>query len=657
MSNRRFILIDHSIRGYGGHHYEYAVHVLSAAREAGFETILAVNRAFDASTDTAGGDAPPWRIVPVYEHGFWRTVAPRARPPANADDWRRRMFERRLRFKYGKWGEALAMLPLFRRHYTPATIMQDARSRSQLVLMLLGLLVLKWPYNILASLVYLVRVIVDPLEEYLIKVGQAVWHLLLMVFYPVRIVKHLGLFSRRGCAADRGTAEFARDTAALFDQVGYREGDVVFVPTLSDRDLVGLQKFLSGHPPAHRATWHLLFRRDLVDAESRRGAAPPAIGGKAVRAFRRFAEHANGADVRFYTDTDRLTEEYGQMGVARFTTLPIPINPRFSQRSDSSGASRRPLKVVYAGDARVEKGYHILPEIVRDLHRNGHADDVQFRIQSNFAHARPQDATIERLARTELSLYPSDRVELIGAPLDSAGYHDLVASADIVLVLYDEANYYARSSGILVEALAAGIPVVAPADSWMGQQLAEATYAHLFDRLGAADVVSRWRAGEVNRGGATEWVITRPDKATGVYLTVDRPAERQSAAIMEVELRGPGRAATVTRRMLHHVADRPRCIALIALEPGIEATAVRLRDAAGGAAIGPMGLEAAFVSDDPIGLMPEAVGRAYLPGESVSEHLRQIVEHYEHYRATACRHAAVWNERHSAARLVRELVS
>ena len=40
----KFVLIDHSLKQIGGHHYEYAIHILTAAHEAGYEPVLAVYR-------------------------------------------------------------------------------------------------------------------------------------------------------------------------------------------------------------------------------------------------------------------------------------------------------------------------------------------------------------------------------------------------------------------------------------------------------------------------------------------------------------------------------------------------------------------------------------------------------------------------------------
>lgn len=61
----RFVLIDHSLVDFSGHHFEYAQAVLNAAAEAGYEPVLAANRAFNVLPDS------PWAIHPVYKYGVW----------------------------------------------------------------------------------------------------------------------------------------------------------------------------------------------------------------------------------------------------------------------------------------------------------------------------------------------------------------------------------------------------------------------------------------------------------------------------------------------------------------------------------------------------------------------------------------------------------
>ncbi len=61
----RFVLIDHSLIDYSGHHYEYAQSALAAAAAAGFQAILAANRRFSAKAEL------PWPVYPAYKYGVW----------------------------------------------------------------------------------------------------------------------------------------------------------------------------------------------------------------------------------------------------------------------------------------------------------------------------------------------------------------------------------------------------------------------------------------------------------------------------------------------------------------------------------------------------------------------------------------------------------
>ncbi len=67
----KFILIDHSLDGLGGHHYEYAVHVSHAAQRMGYEIVLATHRRF-----SDGGSLPKdWAIWPLFRHGIYSKYA------------------------------------------------------------------------------------------------------------------------------------------------------------------------------------------------------------------------------------------------------------------------------------------------------------------------------------------------------------------------------------------------------------------------------------------------------------------------------------------------------------------------------------------------------------------------------------------------------
>lgn len=63
---KKFLLIDPSIIDSTGHHYEYSINVLEAAKESGYKPVLATNKLFKAS--------PQFDYYPVYKYGFWSFI-------------------------------------------------------------------------------------------------------------------------------------------------------------------------------------------------------------------------------------------------------------------------------------------------------------------------------------------------------------------------------------------------------------------------------------------------------------------------------------------------------------------------------------------------------------------------------------------------------
>ena len=62
-------------------------------------------------------------------------------------------------------------------------------------------------------------------------------------------------------------------------------------------------------------------------------------------------------------------------------------------------------------------------------------------------------------------------VQLIKEPMEADGYYSLLAQSDVLLVGYSPTSYRYRSSGVLMEAMAAGKVVVTTSGSWMASQV------------------------------------------------------------------------------------------------------------------------------------------------------------------------------------------
>ena len=88
--------------------------------------------------------------------------------------------------------------------------------------------------------------------------------------------------------------------------------------------------------------------------------------------------------MRFYTDTVELALDYGCLAGVDFRVLPIPFRTELIPPRSSLGPHDGPLKVLFLGDVREEKGFLLLPELVRTLDEQYlKSDKLRFVIQAS----------------------------------------------------------------------------------------------------------------------------------------------------------------------------------------------------------------------------------------------------------------------------------
>jgi glycosyltransferase involved in cell wall biosynthesis len=378
----KFVLIEPAIEGWTGHYYEYAARVLRAAKAAGYEPILVVNRAF---RNTHSKDI---RYIPIYRLG--QRLVPKSFPLY--------YLARKLKNKSQSWIAA--------RKATPVSNVSM------------------------------------PVQSPQIQKDKPLRWVMKRTFGRYKV------------------ASFIRDTRALLKQISLSADDIVFFPTASEYELQGLIQIFKYYPDYMNAKWHFLFHSNIIPIELR-------------DAFMRMQHLLAGENLYFYTDTEQLTQQYNQLDILPFTTLPIPIDLGLSQTDKKLKPVTPPFCVSYIGDARGEKGYQHLPDVVKNLWNDYVLKDkIKFVIQSNFNIEEGEPAAI--VARAKLDALQGRSVTLLKEPLNPVDYRDLLLKSDIVLFPYDSVAYAARSSGIFTEAMVAGIPVVVPEGSWMALQLQQA---------------------------------------------------------------------------------------------------------------------------------------------------------------------------------------
>lgn len=655
----RFVLVEPAIVDLTGHYYEYGVRLLQAAERAGYKPVLATNRRVTVR------ERVPYEIHPVYRYGYWPEARrlPFTRYVHGLSAATQRLavwFKCAALFSvFGMLAARRRPLPILR---TALRLPADYGWKTALLVALLSPLIVP-ALAVAIPLRSLHRAIELRAARRQRPSPKARWQALLARAAGLR--QRLGVWSanRLHCRA------FYRDTSRLVRRLGMRHGDVVFVLTMNDKDLFGLVAALKKNPRSKLASWHLMFRRNIYH-----GAEPDYPNQdeqmRPLRnAFREFQKRLADWPVFLHTDTEQLTSQYNRLGVAPFATLPIPVSKEF-HIPPKSATTGDPLRIVYIGDARSEKGYHYLPRLVQDIWSTPeYRDAIEFVFQSNISSACREPETF--VARAQLQSLRNSRLEVITEPLASDDYTRLTLSGDVILVPYDRVNYYARSSGVFAEAAAAGIPMIVPAGSWMAVELADAIYdyhrgldEHRLDDAKSTSLLAvsprqpELGGASAKRGGvrpANRYQVRVPHGATHLRIMFEGEGN-QAGRFAEIAIeqytprgrRAKRAAATVggTRRLrgstLAPLARRAQVIQFTidqAFAPG----ALLLEN-----------LRVDFLHA-PRGLPQSAAGVVYSDPASLADCVREIVDWRPHYLATASDLSRHWRSYHTPENVVHEM--
>jgi len=260
---------------------------------------------------------------------------------------------------------------------------------------------------------------------------------------------------------------------------GIAPADLVYLSTVQPIELAALSAWMARHPSGAMPNAVAEFclnpgvgietsgtARKIVMPDPRREPRPLLYHYAAMRMLPHILPRLRLAV--FEPETGALLRELLGRPVE---LLPIMFEA-VTGRADRTG--KRPITVGLLGHQQRYKGYHLAPEIVRALLRE--RPELRFLIHNADPEGRhtldPTGLVEAQAAFRELSAQDR-RVEVSEGPAGKDLWAQLLARTDAMLCPYAPGHYSATFSGVAVDAVANGIPVVGPAGTAIESLLKE----------------------------------------------------------------------------------------------------------------------------------------------------------------------------------------
>ncbi|QDT00690.1 hypothetical protein [Adhaeretor mobilis] len=573
----RFLLIDHGLSRVGGHNFQYAVDMLSAAQQQGYQPVLATHQSL--SPDLFPDE---WTVIPAFDYHALKAhqlgVDGRSRYAVDLEGR-----------PLAKNGPSLVIRPLER--------WRQQRRLNQL------------------------QHFVDGCEQ-------------------------------------------------VFDQIGWNAEDRVFLPTLREFDFLGLVRFLQAHPESAQLDWHMQFHFDAFKGRETEHADQQERRLRFDRQVNTARQAVPEHRFNFYATTQAMCRQYNLLGVGQFKHLPYPVGDVFRAKNETKEL-KRPLRVSCAGMVRREKYGYSLTNFLRDTADLLQSGDMQLAVQINPKRVRRHlgKAGLGTAKVSECSaVEDSSPVVVVKHPLSSEEYVEFIRGSDIGLFLYDSERYHSRASGILLEMLSSGVPIIVPGGCWLADQIQGEQYDHAQQVLTDAnlsidaDLPQVWAteasgrvasataevpetvSGEVSITGSQHAILTwnwDSKDVAGQYVQIKASTHDTQGNVL-------GSEQVFTCGVAPDTTARPGV--LISIPERTSKLRIELSNAFANRTMELDDLQLSFVraasKKVPIG----RVGLIAAEPEQIPGLLREMTQHIEHYRDSAQAFSGAYGEKHAPER-------
>ena len=236
---------------------------------------------------------------------------------------------------------------------------------------------------------------------------------------------------------------------------------LILFPTFSFNDIIGITRFAEKLPRASNTqiamVQHFTSRPNLE-----KDHFPHRLYKHALDYL---SQSLAKNRIHLFTDSQDLNDEYKFYTNKPFKILPIPhtfhtdLKPQIESKQEK-------LVVGYLGDARTNKGFHLIPEAIKLVNISLGDHSLHWKIQANIRnHQEWQTVQAVNLLKT------NPCIQLHHTAMDTNAYHKMMAEIDIFMLPYTLENYHSQTSGVFSEIRGLGKVSVVTRGTWMAREI------------------------------------------------------------------------------------------------------------------------------------------------------------------------------------------
>lgn len=333
------------------------------------------------------------------------------------------------------------------------------------------------------------------------------------------------------------------DLERVFGNLDIGPSDRLLFHTADGATYQALAELLQGQDLLELPSFHVCTPYDPVGVMPNRSSAADVLG--AIESFKESG--LLGRRVFLHAENPLLAKHLSNIWDTHVFALDLPALPvsedmkfvarRF--RSDRLGAEQNQFLVVSLGAARLEKGFHLIPDIVRRVFEYAEEREfsevdparIKFVLQASAQIVGRHPVITQAIEK--LQQFSKNQVELLMDPLSDEDYQSLTLAADAILMPYDEEAYRVRGSGIVSEAIVAKKFIIAKSGTYPAKmaEIQGVPLGHTPAKMARAlltIVKNRWQSFESVKQAAQEYVR---DNAVEQYVKKLVFAERTKLKI------------------------------------------------------------------------------------------------------------------------------